>query len=61
MARDYFGGHANNLGNQQRGLNIADHPTQNCPPVRAYASTSKDTKNPEAVVKGTLSVLVTLL
>lgn len=34
-----------------------DAPTQNRPPTRAFASTSKDTKNPDATVTGTLSVL----
>ena len=57
IAKDCQGGCANDSGNQQRRLSIADRPTQNYPPTRAYASIGKDIGNSDAVVTGTLSVL----
>ena len=57
LAKDCLGGHTNDTKNQQRPLRIVDNPTQNRPPVRAYASTSKDTENPYAAMTGTLSIL----
>ncbi|XP_022932810.1 uncharacterized protein LOC111439271 [Cucurbita moschata] len=58
LARDCPRSRTNNVGDQQRPLRIADASTQNCPPAIAYASTSKDTKNLDAAVIGTLFVLV---
>ena len=54
LAKDCPGGHTNVTIIQQRPLRIADNPTHNCPPARAYAFTSKDTGNPDAAVMGTL-------
>ena len=45
-----------NPENQQRGSTAADCPTHNHPPAEAYASTSKNTKNPDIVVISTLSI-----
>ena len=56
LAKDCPGSRITDVGNQQKPLRIADNPPQNRPPARAYASTSKDTGNPDAAVTGTLSV-----
>ncbi|XP_022932193.1 uncharacterized protein LOC111438512 [Cucurbita moschata] len=57
LAKDCPRGHTNDTKIQQRLLRIANNPTQNRPPARAYASTSQDTGNPDAAMTGTLNVL----
>ncbi|KAG6575287.1 hypothetical protein SDJN03_25926, partial [Cucurbita argyrosperma subsp. sororia] len=41
----------------RRPLRITDDPTQNRPSARVYASTSKGTENPDAVVTGMLATI----
>ena len=57
LAKDCPRGRTNYSRSQHRLLRITDRPTQSRPSVKAYASTSEDTENPDARVTGTLFIL----